>query len=144
MMPAEQWYEHQNRYKRYGLDMKPRQVKEEKAKAKSAISSKDKFRLLLLTVFVGILCISLIITTAYAAAIKCNINAVIAENNIIVGEIENLNVKIKTASNIETIETRAITELGMVSPDPSQVVYINQVEEPSKEFALVLIQQAYN
>lgn len=145
MMAAEQWYEYQDNYKKYGLDMKPQQVKTVRTKAKAGITSKDKFRLLLLTVFAGALCIGLIITTAYAATIKYEINATIRENNTIIGEIENLNVKIKSATSIQTIEEKAINELGMVQPLPSQVVYVQgAAAEPMGEFALLLKDQAYN
>ena len=80
MMAAEKWYEYQDSYKRYGIDMKPKTVKTGTIKSKSSntgINAKDKFRLLLLTAFIGVLCIGVILTTAYAASIKYNINTMI-------------------------------------------------------------------
>ncbi len=90
MMAAEKWYEYQDSYKRYGFDMKPRTIKKESIKSKtsnSAINAKDKFRMLLLTVFVGLLCIGLILSTAYAASIKYHTNEMIRENEVLQGEI---------------------------------------------------------
>ena len=147
MMAAEKWYEYQDSYKRYGLDMRPkteRKVNIKAKSAKSAISAKERFRLLLLTVFVGALCIGLILSTAYAASVKYHINTMTKENQVLQGEIENLNVKIESASNIQIVEARAAAELGMVSPGPDQIVYINGAGEPVKDFALVLKEQAYN
>jgi cell division protein FtsL len=146
MMAAEKWYEYQDSYKRYGFDMKPQTVKKE-ARAKSSgavINAKDKFRLLLLTAFVGVLCIGLILSTAYAASVKYHINTMIKENQVIQGEIENLNVKIESASNIQIVEEKATTELGMVYPGTEQLVYIDGTKEAEKDFAMVLKEQAYN
>jgi cell division protein FtsL len=147
MMAAEKWYEYQDSYKRYGLDMKPRTAKKENIKSKSSstrINANDKFRLLILTVFTGVLCVGLILSTAYAASVKYHINTLIKENAVIQGEIENLNVKIESASNIQIVETRAVTELGMVYPNPDQLVFIDGNRETVKDFALVLKEQAYN
>lgn len=146
MMAAEKWYEYQDSYKRYGIDMKPRTVRKENIKSKNSntgINAKDKFRLLLLTAFVGVLCIGVILTTAYAASIKCDINSMIKENAVIQGEIENLNVKIESASNIQIVEAKA-TQLGMVYPSAEQLVFIDAAQEPVKDFAMALKEQAYN
>ncbi len=147
MMAAEKWYEYQDSYKRYGLDMKPRTVKKENIKSRNSntgINAKDKFRLLMLTVFVGVLCVGLILSTAYAASVKYHINTLIKENQVIQGEIENLNVKIESASNIQIVEEKATTELGMIYPAPEQLVFIDGSQETVKDFALVLKEQAYN
>lgn len=147
MMAAEKWYEYQDSYKKYGLDMKPRTIKKESIKSKSSsagINAKDKFRLLVLTVFIGALCVGLIIATAYAANIKYSINTIIKENEVIQGEIENLNVKIESAANIQIIEARAVSELGMQYPAAEQFVFIDTSREAIKDFALALKEQAYN
>lgn len=147
MMAAEKWYEYQDSYKRYGFDMKPKTEKKGNIKSKSSsavMNAKDKFRLVLLTVLIGVLCIGLILSTAYAASVKYHINAMIKENAVIQGEIENLNVKIESASNIQIIEARATAELGMLYPTAEQLVFIDGTGETVKDFALVLKEQAYN
>ena len=148
MMAAEKWYEYQDTYKRYGIDMKPRTVKKvnniKSKNSNTGINAKDKFRLILLTVFAGVLCVGLILSTAYAASVKFHINSLIKENAVIQGEIENLNVKIESASNIQIIEARAAAELGMMYPTVDQLVYIDTDKETVKDFALVLKEQAYN
>ena len=147
MMAAEKWYEYQDNYKRYGLDMKPKTAKRENVKTRNTaavINAKDKFRLLALTILTGMLCVGLIVSTAYAANIKYHINTMIKENETIQGEIENLNVKIESASNIQLIEQKAVADLGMVYPESDQLVFIDTNKESVKDFALVLKEQAYN
>ncbi|MDD3170143.1 MAG: hypothetical protein PHC91_11860 [Eubacteriales bacterium] len=147
MMAAEKWYEYQDSYKRYGFDMKPTTEKKESIKSKNSnavMNAKDRFRLVLLTVLIGVLCLGLILSTAYAASVKYHINTMIKENAVIQGEIENLNVKIESASNIQIVEARATTELGMLYPTAEQLVFIDGTRETVKDFALVLKEQAYN
>ena len=49
----------------------------------------------MLIVFLGTLCIGIIVSTAYAAKLQYDINTILNENNILQGEIDNLNVAIK-------------------------------------------------
>ena len=85
-----------------------------------------------------------LIAGAYAASLKYQINSLIASNTEIEKDIETLNVEIKTANNISTIEERALTELGMVYPSTGEIVYVMGEEEPATEFAMLMKDQAYN
>lgn len=146
MLAAEKWYEYQTSYQKYGLEMKRRQVAprpKKEIKAQPMISPKEKVMIMALTVCVGLVCIGLIASTAYAASIKYRINSTIKESAVLEGEIENLNVKIKSQTNIQLVEEKAKNELGMVYPTVNQYVYIDQVPEV-KDFAIVLKAQAYN
>lgn len=144
MIAAEKWYEYQENYQKYGFDMKPKQPRKKVKKSKSSITAKDKMRLMILTVVVGVLCIGLIITTAFAASIKYNTNQIIKENNALEAEIENLNVKIYSSNNIEAIEQKATKQLGMVYPSSKQIVYLTEDEKPDSGFAETMRKQAYN
>lgn len=144
MIAAEKWYEYQESYQKYGLDMKPKQPRKRPKKKKAVITAKDKARLLLLTITAGILCIGLIISTAYAASIKYSINETIRQNSALEAEIEMLNVKIYSANNIGAIEKKAINELGMVYPKSKQIIYLDPTENPGADFASNLKKQAYN
>ena len=147
MIAAEKWYENQARYRKYGLDMKPveNRVKEERPKtAALSVSGKDRLCMLLATVLLGAVFVGFIAATAYSAKIQYDINRLNSESNVILGEIENLNVNIKTASNIQIIEEKAVSRLGMVYPQMRSVVFISGETEPNKDFALALKQQAYN
>ncbi len=146
MMAAEKWYEYQENYKKYGINMKPvrcAKKEEEYRTASSSISAKDKARLLLLVLFIGLLCICLIITAAYSTQIKFNTNSILARAASVQGEIENLNVAIKSANNISVIEERAMGELNMVYPEIDQIAYINANSNEIPDFALTLKQLAF-
>lgn len=144
MIAAEKWYEYQKQYKKYSFDMKPPVKVIVKEKKKSLTTSKDRLMLMLLTVLTGIICIGLIISTAYSANIKYDINTIIKENALIQGEIENLNVKIKSAVNIGTIEERATLELGMVYPGVTQFKYLDNEVKAPQNFASIIKEAAYN
>ena len=144
MIPAEKWYEYQESYKKYGFDMKPRETKVNKQKPKAVISAKDKTRLIMLIVFLGTLCIGIIVSTAYAAKLQYDINTILNENNILQGEIDNLNVAIKKESNIAIIEEKATSELGMIDPQGSQIVRLGEKKVEVSDFAMTLKEQAYN
>jgi cell division protein FtsL len=147
MMAAEKWHEYQTSYHKYGLEMRPTQAKVNKTEEKpvrSVICAKDKARLMLLTVFVGLLCFCLIISAAYSAQVKYNINGLLAQSDSIQGEIENLNVALKSATCITVIEEKATTQLGMVYPAVDQVAYIDRKGSEIQDFALTLKVIAYN
>lgn len=143
MIAAEKWYEYQENYQKYGFDMKPKKPGKKAKRPKPGITAKDKARLMVLTVAVGILCVGLIITTAFAASIKYDTNQMIKENNALEADIENLNVKIYSTNNIEAIEKKATKELGMEYPSSKQIVYLTEEEKPAKGFADILKKQAY-
>lgn len=93
---------------------------------------------------VGILCIIMVVLTAYSAELKCDNNSLVCENEALQGEIDTLTVKIKSANNIEHIEAYAIEKLGMVYPEHGECVYLDQEAAPDANFAMSLKQQAYN
>ncbi len=146
MMAAEKWYEYQKSYKRYGLDMKPADSIEEERTARSAcssISTKDKLRMFALILFAGVIGICLIIIAAYSAQIKFDTNFILAEADAVQGEIENLNVALKSAGSISVIEEKAINELGMIYPGIDQIAFVTADAKTDSEFAMTLKQLAY-
>ena len=146
MLTAEKWYQHQVKYVKYGIDMRPADHTDETAEnnKRYMLTGQDKLRLLLLILVIGALAIAGVVTTAYAAQIKYNINVLNKENAVIQGEIENLNVSIKAANNIKTIEEKAAAELGMVYPTYDQMVFLPEEPQKVNDFAMVLKEQAYN
>jgi len=144
MIAAEKWYEYQKQYKKYSFDMKPPEKAILKEKKKSLTTPKDRVMLMLLTILAGVICVGMIISTAFSASIKYDINTLIKENTVIQGEIENLNVKIKSAVNIGTIEERATHELGMIYPDVTQFKYLDNETKAPQNFASIIKEAAYN
>ena len=144
MMTAEQWYVHQNNYKRYGLDMKPRAARPEARAESPVIPHGEKARAVLMLLLAGIFCVGAIISTAYAASVKFEVNSISKGNAGLLCEIENLNVEVKNATNIRTIEEKAENQLGMVYPLPEQFVFLSTREKPQGDFGALLMEQAYN
>lgn len=150
MMAAERWYEYQKNYQKYGLDMKPQPEQEERSRRrrsakKPAISAGEgKKAALSMVMIAGVAMIMLIIITAYSANLQYNINSMLKENRALAGEIENLQVKVYSANNIEYVESKATGELGMVYPSESSKVYITNDDIPEEGFADMLREKAYN
>ena len=150
MIAAERWYEYQKNYQKYGLDMKPQPEREERsrrrrsAKKPSISAGEGKKAAISLVMIAGIAMIMLIIITAYSANLQYNINSMLKENRALAGEIENLQVKVYSANNIEYVESKATGELGMVYPSESSKVYITNDDIPEEGFADMLREKAYN
>lgn len=144
MIAADQWYEYQEKYRKFSFDMKPAEYICERDKSKSRTSSKDRLGLMVLTVIVGLILVGMIIVSAYGANIKYDINNLSRENAVIQGEIENLNVDIKSAVNIGNIEDRATKELGMVYPQVNQFRYLGSETDTTHNLASIIKERAYN
>lgn len=151
MIAPERWYEHQRDYQRYGFDMKPQQEERRQRTARKRTTKKiavpfgnERKVAFSVVLAIGIAMILLIIITAYSANLRFNINQTIRENNVIVGEIENLQVKIYAANNVDYIESKAKSKLNMVSPKEKNRVYITADDIPQQGFADMLKEKAYN
>lgn len=150
MIAPERWYEHQQNYQRYGFDMKPepeRKLRTERKKAarKVTIPVGNGKKLAFSTVLaIGVAMIMLIIVTAYSAGIRYDINTKIKENQALMGEIENLQVKVYSANNVNYVEGKAIGELAMIYPTDESRVYIAIDDMPEPGFADIIKEKAYN
>jgi cell division protein FtsL len=144
-MQAANWYQYEESYRKYGFDMKPEQLNKPKAKpaAGSGIAAKDKKRLLALTVILGVMCIAIIISAAFAATLQYRINRITLENTEISREIEDINIKLQTANSVTALEKKASGKLGMKYPSASQIVYVSDITAP-KDFAATVKEEAYN
>lgn len=153
MIEAERWYEYQKRYQKYGFDMRPESESNpaparkprQRTTTKPAVSSADSKKMIFTGVMiVGALMIMLIIVTAYAANIRYDINSMIKENNVLEGEIENLQAQMYTTNNINYIENKATDELKMTYPSADDKIYITMDDVPEEGFSDVLKQKTYN
>jgi len=143
MIAAEQWYEYQENYQKYGFDMKPPEPEKPVRRKGAVITAKDRMRLVGLLIAAGVLCIGLIVATAYAASIQYDINKIAAANSVLQMENENLSIQIDSANNIQTIEAKAM-KLGMVYPKKNQIVYLNKGKAPNAEVGAATKAQTYN
>ena len=152
MMEPERWYEYQKNYQKYGFDMKPKpEPKPAQKRPRQRTTVKVPFLLgsgktmaFSAVVAAGVIMIMLIIVTAYAANIRYDINSMIKENNTLMGEIENLQAQMYTTNNINYVENKATSELGMAYPETGSKVYITMDDVPEKGFSDVLKEKAYN
>ena len=94
----------------------------------------DKRGILTSAIIIGIICILMVVFSAYSAELRCENNVLIAENEALQGEIDTLNVKIKSVNNIDQIEKTATTKLGMVYPSEGECVYVSEEDQPQGNF----------
>ena len=94
--------------------------------------------------FIGLMCMVMVVLTAYAAELRVDNNRLIGSNTALQGEIDTLNVRIKAANNIENIENIAKNQLGMVYPETGQYVYITDKDKPLGDLALRIRENAYH
>ena len=93
---------------------------------------------------IGLICVFIVVLTAYATELRVDNNNLIASINTLQGEVDTLNVQIKQANNIEHIEKIATQQLGMVYPDGNQCVYISQEDAPTSNLAMLIRENAYS
>ncbi len=94
----------------------------------------------ILTVFIVILMI--IGVNAYTAKLQYQINTISKQIQESQRQIQNLDVKIKSANNINNLEARAL-QMGLVYPGFDQIVYLDDEEADIQEFALALMETVY-
>lgn len=152
MIAPEQWYEYQQQYQKYGLDMGPRESKEHRERRRRAARKatgfeinvgRDRKALLVLLLSIAVTLILLIVMNAYAASIRYDIGQVQAENNVLWDEIKNLQSHETTMNGVGYVEEKARKELGMVSAGTEKCVYITSDDVPAAGFADVLKAKAY-
>ena len=142
MITAEQWYEYQGNYSKYGFDMKPRVSVPKRTVVRTMVI--DRKKLMVFILVVGCILIATIVASAYAASIAYANNQLKTEINMLQGEVDALSIDIESASNVQTIERKAINQLGMVYPRDDQYVEIAGQEAPGSDFALLLKKAAFN
>lgn len=140
-MIAERKVAYGEAYGNYSFDVKPRVGRQQRKTA--AMSAKDKSRMLLLIVVAGIVCLGMIIASAYGASVNYSNNQLRDENIAIRGEVESLEIQIQSANNIASIEKKALAQ-GMIYPEDSQFVVVSSQKKPEDGFASLLKKQAFN
>ena len=107
MIAPEEWYAYQKQYQKYGIDMKPQEERERVRKQRkqardnvsaferaASIAAKGDRRAMLSLVLVGaLILIMVVVMSSYAAKLTYDINKIRVENDALIGEIEDLDVK---------------------------------------------------
>lgn len=150
MITAEKWYEGQKKYSRYGLDMGPdtarrpvRRTMPARRKI-TAVSAKDRRKMVVAVFAVGIIVILFLIANAYALQINYENNQIRDEISALQGEVDAMEVEMQGANNLAALEKKA-KDIGMVYPEGSgYVVLKGDTDKPTKDFAAALKEKAYN
>lgn len=152
MIAAEQWYEFQEQYQKYGLDMKPQESREHRERRRQAARKagvadlgilKDRRLILMGLAAIAMTMILLIVMTAYAASIKYEIGVTEAENSALWDDIKHLQSSQTTMNGVGYVEERAAQELKMKAAKTEQIVYVSRSDMPPAGFADVLKSKAY-
>ena len=104
----------------------------------------DRRRIMFVIFFIGFVCITVVVMSALSAELRHENNLLINENEELSGEVETINVKIKSVNSVEHIEKVAREDLGMVYPESDQCVHITDKDAPGENFAAAIKKQAYN
>lgn len=107
------------------------------------MKSREKKRVIITMIVIGFMLVIMVVLAAFAAEIRHENNTLINKNETLQGEVDTLNVKIKTSNSIEHIESVAKNKYGMVYPTSDQRIYITSKDKPQGNFATVIRQQAY-
>jgi len=108
------------------------------------MKNQEKKRIIGGAFIIGLICIMMVVFAAYGAELRCENNDLMAANEALQGEIDTLNIKIKSANNIDHIEKVATGKLGMVYPSEGECVYVTSEDVPEGNFAMVIKEQAYH
>ncbi|MBQ4506116.1 MAG: hypothetical protein II971_02565 [Firmicutes bacterium] len=103
---------------------------------------KDRARIIAVIVAVFMVFLLIIGVNAYTAKLQYEINSLSRQIQESERQIQNLEVRIKSATNITNLESRAL-ELGLIYPDFDQIVYYDQGDADIEEFALALMETIY-
>ena len=156
MIAAEQWYEYQKQYQQYGLDMRPEEERvsrrEQRKQEREAARTRgvtlrlnnDHKIMFSLIVAVAVVLMIVVVMVSYAAKVTYDINTIKAENDVITGEIEDLDGQMLSSNTVLYIESQAKEKLGMKNPDNKHCVYLSSSETPEEGFADMLKEKAYN
>ncbi len=120
---------------RYSKESTMKKVKNDNSnnkqnKKKSAVIRGSQKKVMFQALFLGAFLVALIVGfTAFGTTTEYNINKMEGQISELKNDINDINLQITAKSSPETIESRAINELGMVYPSASQYVYINSFSE---------------
>lgn len=143
MTTAEKWAEYQTGYIKYGFDLCPPENKEEQQNVKPAsLDVRQRIQSFVLIIVCGFIFIGLIGLNAFSSKLQYDINMLNKEILSVERVVQNLEVDIKTATNITTVEARAVS-IGMVYPTFAEMVYLDRGTAVVEDFALALRESTY-
>ena len=132
MIAADEWHKYQESYVKYGIDLAPEtEERPKKAPAREPavkISAKEKGRILLAIMAIGICCIAVIFMQACASSINYSVYSLNQEISVLEGDIDNLHVQLNSYAALDYVENYATENLGMIYPGSDQYVDVAGME----------------
>ena len=114
-------------------------------KKSAAQEAASRSRSMLLSVAsVALILLLIVFMAAYAAKVQKENNDLREENACLQAEIDSLKYKISDATSIDHIEEVATKELGMVLPDASNYIMMEDEEAGQMDLAATIQEEAYN
>ena len=100
-------------------------------------SFRDKKKILTAIILIGVMLLLVVAIEAYGVELQYDINTTRRSIQDCERQIQNLEVRIRSANNINNLEIRAL-EMGLIYPDFSQIVYLYSGKDGGEELALAL------
>ena len=103
---------------------------------------RDKTKIFILIIIACIFCVGLVWLNAVSSKLQYDINSINNKIQQTSWEIRDLEVSVKSKTNITNLETKAM-EIGMVFPDINDIVYLRGDTPRVQDFALALRENVY-
>ena len=103
---------------------------------------RDKTKIIIVILLVCAFCVGLVWLNAYSSELQYDINSINNKIQQTSWEIRDLEVSVKSKTNITNLETKAM-EIGMVFPDINDIVYLRGDTPRVQDFALALRENVY-
>jgi cell division protein FtsL len=105
---------------------------------------KAEKKALISIVLIGIICVFIVVLSAYAAELRVGNNEIEKSNQVLKNEIDTLDVQIKSATSSDYIQSEASSKLGMTFPDNGECIFLSQTADPLGDLAMLIKDNAYN
>ena len=105
--------------------------------------NRNKAKIIIIMILIAAVCISYVGLNAYSSKLQYEINRINSDIQLTSYKTANLEVKIKSATNINTLESKAL-EMGLIYPGFDRIITIRNTGEEPRDFATALKQNAYN
>lgn len=119
-------------------------VRKTKVTSNRNAKAKQNSKILACVLLVGVLCLSVVVMSAFAANLNRKNNELQKKNDYIQAEINSLNTKINDASNINKIEKTATEKYGMVHSESQNCITVGDSKSSGKtNLASAIKDEAY-
>lgn len=108
------------------------------------MSIQQKKTVMLLCIAIGIFAVLIVVLKAHAAEVMCDNNILAKENSDLRGQVERLDLKVKSANSVEHLEEIATKKLGMSYPNKGECIYLSKEKAPNQDLAVIIKEKAYN